>query len=255
MTEGTRRQAVLGAERGGEDRIFGLALSLGQASAQAAHGSGRMDAEAQQFGVHGTLRQGETVVRGALSIGRMPVTTYRSIAALGADGVTAAYVARLVGLRAEIGRPFEHAGWVLTPLAALQATIVSHAGFTERSATPGAALSVAAGRDTFLRTEVGLRATVDAGPGQLWGQVALFKDSGGGAGMPAALVDLPAIRFSTPGPGDGGFGLSFRVGGETTLASGLTLWRDDHRRRDARTAGLGRRGQPELAVLRSGGLR
>lgn len=67
-------------------------------------------------------------------------------------------------------------------MAALQATIVSHAGFTERSATPGAALSVAAGRDTFLRTEVGLRATVDAGPGQLWGQVALFKDSGGGQG-------------------------------------------------------------------------
>lgn len=24
--------------------------------------------------------------------------------------------------------------------------------------------------------------------------------------MPAALVDLPAIRFSTPGPGDGGSG-------------------------------------------------
>lgn len=185
MTEGTRRQAALGAERSGEDRIFGLALSLGQASAQAAHGSGRMDADAQQFGVHGTLRQGETVVRGALSIGRMPVTTYRSIAALGADGVTAAYVARLVGLRAEIGRPFEHAGWVLTPLAALQATIVSHAGFTERSATPGAALSVAAGRDTFLRTEVGLRATRDAGPVSCGGRsrcsrtAAAGRDAGG----------------------------------------------------------------------------
>ena len=185
--------------------VAGLAVSGGKARASLPGLLGKVDADVFQAGLYGTTQLGAVKLGGALGYARLDNDVRRGIPALGSSlsssYATTAWSGRLQASAALLGMN----GFILSPLAAIQATWAHSPAVVEANwaGANAGALALAKRDDVTSRSEVGAQIDADtviagvAVTGYVRAAWAHYFQRD--AGLTASLLGLPGASFAAAG--------------------------------------------------------
>lgn len=183
---------------------LGVMLASGSSSWFLGDGLGSGRGNAFQAGLYGRTMAGPLYVAAAGAWGQYIASTNRAVPFL-ADYMSASYTATTWSGRLETGYRFAFGGGGLTPFVAGQGQILQTPGFCETSLLgTGAALCVAPGTASQVRSELGVEGdaelgTVQGSPVRLQGKIAWAHEWQTATTATAWFQALPGANFTVSG--------------------------------------------------------
>lgn len=184
--------------------MLGMMLASGTSSWFLGNGLGSGRGNAFQAGLYGRTMTGPLYVAAAGAWGQYVASTNRAVPFL-ADYMSASYTATTWSGRLETGYRFAFAGGGLTPFVAGQGQVLQNPGFCETSLLgTGAALCVAPGTASQVRSELGVEGDAELGkvkgfPLRLQGKIAWAHEWQAAATATAWFQTLPGANFTVSG--------------------------------------------------------
>ena len=214
----------------GAQSMVGVAIAVGESSANLASGQGSARANFGQIGAYGTTRLGSVTLAAAGAVTLMDIDTRRTLYFLGNDRQNGGAGAQVYSFRAEaLQDGIAVAGFRLQPVAALQVQVMNNQGYTESSTVTGQTngLTVAGQSNTSLRTELGAQAqgSVQLGTRSVQGFARLawahylVRDASMGVGF----ASLSNAGFTVRGARPDANAALISAGIQTEIMPGLTL--------------------------------